>query len=150
MDIRFKSGDCNSQVFLDAKLIRQSVFVEEQGFKVEFDDADSDENTIHVVAYDGDSPVGCARIIPPVTSEDKSANEWTLGRFSVLPEYRGSGLGSKIVIASESEAKSRGASSAKLHAQCRVSPFYEKLGYEKYGPIEKDEHVDHIWMRKAL
>ena len=37
-----------------------------------------------------------------------------------------------------------------LHAQCRATPFYERRGYEQYGPVELDEHVEHIWMRKAL
>ena len=43
-----------------------------------------------------------------------------------------------------------GATEMHLHAQCRATPFYERRGYEQYGPVELDEHVEHIWMRKAL
>ncbi|MFR4804764.1 MAG: hypothetical protein ACLT98_16490 [Eggerthellaceae bacterium] len=43
-------------------------------------------------------------------------------------------------------AREAGATEMHLHAQCRVTPFYERMGYAQYGPVELDEHVEHIWM----
>ena len=44
----------------DAKMIRQKVFVEEQGFENEFDDID--QRSLHLVVYQDNEPIGCARM----------------------------------------------------------------------------------------
>ena len=46
--------------------------------------------------------------------------------------------------------KEKGGTSIRLHAQCRVTPFYGQQGYEEYGVIEDDEGCPHIWMKKQL
>ena len=46
----------------DAKMIRQKVFVEEQGFENEFDDID--QRSLHLVVYQDNEPIGCARMYP--------------------------------------------------------------------------------------
>ena len=43
-----------------------------------------------------------------------------------------------------------GGGSVRLHAQQRASGFYEKQGYEPYGPVEYEEYCPHIWMKKKL
>lgn len=125
----------------DEKMIRDTVFVEEQGFKIEFDDID--EFATHIVMYLDNKPVGCCRFF-----EDKDC--WHIGRISVLKPYRGNGFGEKIVIEAEKTAKQVGAKSISLSAQVRVSHFYEKLGYKKYGDIYFDEYCEHIVMIKNL
>lgn len=46
----------------DARAIRQSVFVEEQGFEYEFDDID--ETALHLVLYDeNDNPCATGRLL---------------------------------------------------------------------------------------
>lgn len=44
----------------EAKDIRREVFIDEQGFKNEFDDIDI--TAIHLVCYDKEKPIGTARI----------------------------------------------------------------------------------------
>lgn len=68
----------------------------------------------------------------------------------MVPEHRHGGLGSKILAYSEEEARMRGARELHLHAQLAVTDLYERRGYEAYGPVELDEHVEHRWMRKGL
>lgn len=53
MDPRQKGSD-------DAFFVRASVFMVEQGFQVEFDDTDN--ISWHLAVYDGDEPIGAARI----------------------------------------------------------------------------------------
>ena len=43
----------------DEKKIRQSVFVDEQKFELEFDDTDN--KAMHYVMYDGETAIGCCR-----------------------------------------------------------------------------------------
>lgn len=141
-----------SDRFCDAEAVRRAVFMEEQGFCNEFDAVDERPDTIHVTAYDEGALVGCARIFPDDGSDTNahSATGWIFGRLAVMPEARKGGLGSLILAESERLAREQGATEMHLHAQCRVQPFYQRAGYEPYGPIEYDEHVEHQWMRKAL
>ena len=141
MTLLFQTGSKS-----DAFRIRQAVFVEEQGFREEFDDVDEQAATIHMTAHLEGEPVGCSRFFPD--PEDDEC--WVIGRLAVLPRFRGEGIGSELVKESERLAKERGASCTRLHAQCRAVPFYEKLGYEAYGEVEMDEHVEHVWMRKQI
>lgn len=127
----------------DAKIIRKQVFMEEQGFKNEFDDIDN--ISFHIVMYDENRPVATCRVY-----EDIVKNEYILGRLSVVKEYRGMSLGAKMIGESERIVKEKGGTSIRLHAQCRVTPFYGQQGYKEYGVIEDDEGCPHIWMKKQL
>ena len=126
----------------DEVRIRTDVFVEEQGFVVEFDDDDA--NSKHIVLYDGDVPVAVCRIIP---GED---GECHIGRIAVVREYRGKGIGSAVVTEAEDVARSMGFRESLLSAQVRAKGFYETLGYEPFGDEYLDEYCPHVMMRKRL
>lgn len=166
--------------YADAQIVRERVFMDEQGFANEFEPLDEDACCVHVTAYDAGELIGCARIFPadaegqtfslPAeadgacgkgaadqdggrSADDRNAgtcHQWVFGRLAVLPFARKGGFGSAILAECERVAKERGATELHLHAQCNAAPFYEKNGYASYGPIELDEHVEHQWMRKAL
>ena len=136
--ISFKVTDAISE---DEKMIRETVFIEEQKFKIEFDDLDV--IATHIVMYLDTQPVGCCRLY-------KQENEYHIGRIAVLKPYRGKGCGEKILLEAEKVAKEKGADCIKLSAQVRASGFYEKLGYKKYGEIYFDEYCEHIAMKKDI
>lgn len=125
----------------DEKMIRETVFIEEQKFKIEFDD--TDDIATHIVMYIDNNPVGCCRLF-------KQDNEYHIGRIAVLKPYRGKGYGEKILLNAERVAKEKGADSISLSAQVRASGFYEKLGYKKHGEIYFDEYCEHIAMKKDI
>lgn len=125
----------------DETFIRETVFIKEQNFKVEFDD--TDEIATHIVMYLDAKPVGCCRLF-------NQENEYHIGRIAVLKPYRGKGYGEKILLQAEKVAKEKGADCIKLSAQVRASGFYEKLGYKKYGEIYFDEYCEHIAMKKKI
>ena len=125
----------------DEKMIRETVFIEEQKFKIEFDD--TDDIATHIVMYLDNHPVGCCRLY-------KQENEYHIGRIAILKPYRGKGYGEKILFQAEKNAKKMGADSISLSAQVRASGFYEKLGYKKHGEIYFDEYCEHIAMKKDI
>lgn len=125
----------------DEKMIRGTVFVDEQKFQNEFDDTDN--FATHIVMYLDNQPVGCCRLY-------KQEDEYHVGRIAVLKPYRGKGYGEKILLKAESVAKEEGADCIKLSAQVRASGFYEKLGYKKYGDVYFDEYCEHIAMKKMI
>lgn len=128
--------------FKDAKMIRQLVFVEEQGFENEFDDID--EIAHHLVIYYQEKAIGTGRVFT------KDETTMLIGRIATLKQYRKIGLGSLIVAALEKKAKELGYQKVELSAQQRAQGFYEKLGYQIVGDIYYDEWCPHITMVKIL
>ena len=69
----------------DARIIRQEVFVEEQGFHHEFDE--TDQTAWHLVLYENGHAAGCCRLF---TSDNPDV--YILGRLAVRKSCRtGSG-----------------------------------------------------------
>lgn len=141
-----------TDAYSDAQAVRRAVFMEEQGYENEFDEVDERPETLHVTAYRDGELAGCARVFPDDGTDTNrhSGSGWVFGRLAVLPDAREGGLGSAILAESERLAREAGAADLHLHAQCRVQGFYERAGYEAYGPIEYDEGVEHQWMGKEL
>ncbi len=127
----------------EAESIRRAVFMDEQGFKDEFDDIDG--MAWHIVLFDGDVPAATCRVF-----FDEDNNSYVLGRLAVLKQYRGQNLGSMAVLEAQELVRSMGGKSIILHAQCRVSGFYESLGYAQFGSMDYDEGCEHIWMKKEF
>ncbi len=127
----------------DARKIRETVFVKEQGFTVEFDETDCKAR--HFVMYDGVKAIGCCRAF----CED-DPKTYHIGRVAVLAEMRGKGIGLRIIEETEKILQKDGAEKVILSAQVRVKPFYEKLGYHAEGEIYYDEFCEHINMAKEL
>ena len=127
----------------DEVRIRTDVFVEEQGFVVEFDDDDAISK--HIVLYDGDVPVAVCRIIP-----GDDGRSCRIGRVAVSADRRGASMGAAVMEEAERQAAVRGWTVAEVSAQVRARGFYERCGYAAYGDEYMDEHCPHIAMRKHL
>lgn len=127
----------------EAILIRKSVFVEEQGFKEEFDSIDN--NAVHIVLYDCGKPVATCRFF-----KDKEPGTYIIGRIAVMRTHRGQNLGSALLIKANQLIKEAGGRKICLHSQKRVKEFYEKQGYHVFGEEDYDEGCPHIWMCKEI
>lgn len=138
----YKWGKKDSDIFNDAFSLRWKVFVEEQKFHDEADDYD--QKAEHLVIYDADKPIGTGRTI------DLENGSLKIGRVCILKEYRGKGIGRLIMEEIERSAKEKGYSNLILGAQCRVSEFYNAVGYKEVGEIYLDEHCEHIDMIKEI
>ncbi len=132
----------NPQDLNDAFFIREMVFIKEQGFRNEFDETD---NTCdHLVLYEDGKAAGCARIFPD------GGNCWHVGRVAVLPEFRGKGLGARLMEEAETRARELGAEKICLSAQVQAGGFYRRLGYRADSEPYLDEHCPHVRMEKTL
>lgn len=127
----------------EAKEIRIRVFVEEQGFKNEFDEVDS--TATHIICYIDNTAIATGRLFL-----DEKSKEYHIGRIAVDKSYRGKGIGGKILNYAENLVKEMGGKTLSLSAQERVSRFYEKQGYCKKGEPYLDEYCPHIFMTKEL
>lgn len=127
----------------DARYIRNTVFIEEQGFEREYDEIDSLSK--HIVIYEGGVALGTCRVF-----FDKDIGCYHIGRIAVLKEHRGKGLGRILVTEAEKTAEKMGGTEVFIGGQVRVADFYLKLGYTAYGDTYLDEGVPHIGLKKSL
>lgn len=126
-----------------AREIREKVFVEEQKFKIEFDDID--EYAACMVLYEDEVPMACCRYF-----KGEAEGEYVVGRLAVLKPFRGRHLGERMMQEVEKAVKTAGGRKVSLSAQLRVKEFYEKQGYSKYGDVYFDEYCEHVHMEKLL
>ncbi|MCC8160296.1 MAG: GNAT family N-acetyltransferase [Oscillospiraceae bacterium] len=126
----------------DAVEIRKQVFIEEQGFKNEFNDTDKD--AFHVVIFVKNRRTATGRLFW------SQGGCMKIGRVAVLSEYRGKSLGSLVIAVLEKKARELCCEKIELSAQTRVAEFYKRLGYAPYGEEYTDEGCPHIAMVKIL
>lgn len=131
----------NKENYTDVMSVRETVFIHEQGFSYDADEIDN--HCTHVVFYDGQVPFATGR-----TFIENGNN--IIGRVCVLKDYRGKNYGAQLIQQLENKAKEQGATSTHLGAQCRVQPFYEKMGYSAVGEIYYEEDCPHVHMEKQL
>lgn len=127
----------------EAKDLRIKIFVNEQGFCEEFDEADG--GAIHIVLFDDGNPIGTCRIV-----KDEKENRIILGRICVSKECRGKNIGFNMLEFAADRIKEMGENEIYIHSQYQAKGFYEKCGYEAFGEIEYEQDCPHIWMKKSI
>ncbi|MGW0993836.1 GNAT family N-acetyltransferase [Streptomyces sp. NPDC002520] len=134
--------------------VRKAVFVVEQDVPEDIEYDAYDAGAVHVLAVREDGvPLGTGRLLYGESAAAKTggdASVGSLGRLAVAREARGLGVGAALVRAIEDTARARGLAAVDLHAQTQALGFYERLGYEAYGPEFPDAGIAHRAMRRAL
>lgn len=95
----------------------------------EFDEHDCD-GTKYIVLLDDGYPVATCRFYENNSERGQAPLTVTLGRVVVLPQYRGLGLGKKVVTEAEVWAKELGYKQIDIDSRVEAIHFYEKLGYQ--------------------
>lgn len=126
------------------RIIRQKVFVEEQGYENEFDDIDAAPGTCHILALLEGVPVGCCRVFP------EGPGRWRIGRVAVLRDFRRRGIASALLKEAEDFLRAQGAGSVLVGAQCTAAELYRRSGYVVCGSVFYDEKTPHVPMIKNL
>ena len=122
-----------------AHAIRREVFIEEQNVP-EADELDgTDGACIHLVAYDGDTPVCTGRIMI-------ARDDFIIGRVATIKSHRGQGIATGVMQALIDACVTMGGQRQILHAQTHARSFYEKLGFAAYGEEFDDAGIPHIAM----
>jgi predicted GNAT family N-acyltransferase len=121
--------------------VRRSVFIEEQGIpeSEEWDDVDRAARHVLAVTENRDA-VGTGRLEPT----------GKIGRVAVLPQYRGTGVGSLIMGHLVNHATELGFTRVYLHAQAAAAGFYERLGFRAEGPEFDEVGIPHVRMTLGI
>ena len=127
---KFIRGD---QDLSEAKEIRMSVFVDEQGFPAESEMDEYDARAIHCLLYNDDhKPSATARLF---IDDD---GYWRIGRVAVLREMRGKQLGDLAMRMVLDKALQAGAKRFRLSSQKQAEGFYRLYGFEPTGEETDD------------
>ncbi|MBS4177375.1 GNAT family N-acetyltransferase [Lederbergia citrea] len=127
----------------DAFTIRKKVFVEEQHVPYELEIDEFEDDAAHFVIYDEDQPIGAGRF-RFIDGNGK------VERICILPAFRGTGAGKRMMNAIEDYAHASEINVLKLNAQTSAIPFYEKLGYHIVSDEFMDAGIPHKTMKKEL
>ena len=75
-----------------------------------------------------------------------------IGRVAVLPAWRGTGLGGRLMRLLEEVSLARGSTRVMIHAQVHAKAFYDRLGYrvDGAGNVFLEDGIPHIRMMKPL
>ena len=116
--------------------LRIEVFVREQNvpIELELDDKDHSKNTVHIGYFHDNKLIG-------------------VGRVAIDKDYRGKGIGRKLIVGCETTAKNilKREVIIELSAQIQAEKFYESLGYNRVNDkIYLDAGIEHIDMRKVI
>ena len=103
----------------EARFIRETVFLEEQGFEKEYDE--NDNIAKHIVIYEDNTAIATCRVY-----WDEEVNCYHIGRIAVLKPHRGKGLGIKVVTEAEKLVKEMGGKEIFISGQLHVAEFYKK------------------------
>ena len=110
----------------------------------EFDKHDTTD-TKYIVLTDDDFPVATCRLYG---IDEKSA---VIGRVVVLPEYRGKGLGKRVMCEAEKWLAELGYTNVVIESRDVAVGFYEKLGYEVTGEsVVHGDTFDCVRMEKGI
>lgn len=144
-DFVFKKIDeMSGRELFCAERLREETFVVEQKITLpELDDQDL--NAVEVYRLNENQTNGLATC--RIFQED---GKWMLGRVAVSKKARGIYLGSQMLEAVHKYLQEKDATALYCHAQIRVQPFYDKLGYQVVGKPFDEGGVQHVMMKKDL
>lgn len=120
--------------------IRFTVFVEEQGVPRDIELDEMDDACVHALAFEGETAVGTGRLLP----------DGHIGRMAVLKQWRGRGIGSRMLERLIEEARSRGDREVALAAQVHAAGFYRAHGFVEEGGEYLEAGIPHQAMRRRL
>src|SRR5690606_32389460 len=108
----------------DLRLVRETVFVHEQGVPLALEWDELAPACHHVIARDGNGKaIGTGRLTP----------KHTIGRMAVLPDWRGRGVGDAMLRALLAQVSANGWREVSLHAQAGAIEFYARHGFLPVG-----------------
>jgi len=128
--------------FASIRRVRETVFISEQRVPRELEFDDRDPLCIHVLAFDGTTPVGTGRLDLDYGGK--------VGRVAVVATHRRAGVGKAVMERLHAIARERNHPRLWCNAQLTAVPFYERLGYVSSGPVFVEAGIDHLRMDYTL
>ncbi|HET8866087.1 MAG TPA: GNAT family N-acetyltransferase [Gracilimonas sp.] len=119
--------------------LRQQVFIIEQ--TCFYEDIDGfDDKADHLLFYEGEKLAAYLRSFSPGVKYDDEAS---LGRIIVAPDFRGTGLGARLI--KKGVELCEGAP-IRIEAQAGLKEYYNRLGFKEEGGTYIVDDIVHLQM----
>lgn len=142
-EIKFAKGNA-TKLYQDSVTIRKAVFVKEQAVPEELEIDDAEAKCTYFVLYIEQKAVATARIF--ATTD----NGIHVQRVAVLKNYRERHFGSELLKYIINYAKKNEFNYVILGAQDHAQPFYQRLGFQVFGPQYEEVGILHHDMKLNL
>ena len=116
--------------------VRKKVFIQEQNVPSSIEMDGNDLECYQFLAKYKNQPIGTARL----------RKYGKIERVSVIKQYRGLGIGLKIMEIVLTKANSLGINEIYLHSQMESKDFYESIGFITIGESFLEADIEHIKM----
>lgn len=125
--------------------LRVDVFVVEQKCPYsELDGKDHQQGVYHLLGYQDDKLIACARLLPKGISYPSIS----IGRVAILKNYRGGGLGHQLIQEALCACdKLWPRESIEIGAQEHLSEFYQNHGFMPTSAMYLEDDILHIDMK---
>jgi predicted GNAT family N-acyltransferase len=127
--------------FASIRHVREIVFIDEQRVPRELEFDERDPLCRHVLAFDGEVPVGTGRLDLEYGGK--------VGRVAIVATHRRSGVGAAVMERLHAIARDARQPRLWCNAQLTAVPFYERLGYVASGPTFLEAGIEHVRMEYA-
>jgi len=124
--------------------LRDSILRKPLGLQFSAEELGAEKDSHHLACYRGDRLVGCL-VLQPLRGR-----EVRMKQVAVVPDLQGQGIGKALVEYSEAMANRLGFRRMILHARETAVPFYERLGYARFGDRFEEVTIPHWAMEKSL
>lgn len=126
--------------------LRSEVFVVEQNCPY-LDPDNKDQGSHHLMAWDGDTLVAYARLLPA----GLSFSEVSIGRVVSSPKYRRTGAGRALMETAIASCYALfGKEPIRIGAQLYLKDFYASLGFVPEGEVYLEDNIEHIEMVRPV
>lgn len=133
-----------SKTYEDAKMIRQTVFINEQQIPVELEFDNQENNRVHYVGYQVDD---AGDFVPATTARiHEQHDNWHVERVATVKELRGNGFAKQLLTKIIQDAREKNIAVVALDAQLHATGFYQDLGFVQQGSVFMDAGIEHITM----
>ena len=144
-ELTFEILDCpNFEQLEKARILRTEVFVTELGYELDNEMDDYDTKGWHLLVRKNGELIGNSRVI-----KKKCGNQY-LSRVLIKEEHRGKGYSVQMLNFLIQECLKRGYDDIYVESMVYVVGLYERVGFEKEGPLMVVEGEDHYKMHKRL
>jgi len=127
----------------EALKLRCAIFVIEQNCNYQ-DMDDKDQDSYHLLGYEGQQLVAYARILP----KGLSYKEASIGRVVVDKNFRRKNSGKALMTEAITQTKKLfSTNEIVISAQCYLEKFYGDLGFKIEGESYLEDDIPHIKMR---
>jgi predicted GNAT family N-acyltransferase len=134
-----------SKLGAQARALRDTVFVQEQGIAASLEHDGQDPSATHALAVNRlGLAIGTGRLLAYEPGVAK------IGRMAVLAPVRSAGVGRQLLDALLESARAQGFKQVLLHAQTDAVAFYERAGFAFSGEPFSEAGIAHQAMVTGL